>query len=56
MKKVKIGVVGCGNISSAYLRIAKSFEILDVAAVADLVVDRAQARAEEFGVPKTYYR
>jgi predicted dehydrogenase len=54
MEKVKIGVVGCGNISSAYLRIAKSFEILDVTAVADLVVERAQARAKEFGVPKVH--
>lgn len=54
MEKAKIGVVGCGNISSAYLEIAKSFEILDVVAVSDLDMSRARAKAEKFGVPKVY--
>ena len=47
---VKIGIVGCGSISSTYLRMAPTFEILEVAACADLVPERAAARAEEFGV------
>ncbi|MBB6430213.1 Gfo/Idh/MocA family protein [Algisphaera agarilytica] len=52
MQPVKIGFIGCGNISSNYLQHAKQFPILDVAALSDLDVSRAQARAEEFGVPK----
>ncbi len=47
---VRIGIVGCGSISSTYLRMAPTFEILEVAACADLVPERAVAQAEEFGV------
>jgi len=51
-KSVKIGIVGCGNISGAYLKIAKGFPILEVAAVADIDMERARSRAREFGVPR----
>ncbi len=51
-KKVKIGVIGCGAISPAYFKGCPSFEILDIAACADLDMERARARAEEFHVPK----
>ena len=47
-----IGIVGCGTISGAYLRIAQQWPILHVAACADIDLSRAQARAEEFQVPK----
>jgi predicted dehydrogenase len=50
--EVKIGIVGCGNISPIYLKAGKKFEILDIVACADLIPDRARARAEEFDVPK----
>ncbi len=49
---VKIGVVGCGDISGAYLRQCPQFRILRVAACADLIAERAEARAREFGVPR----
>src|ERR1044072_7588905 len=48
MEKVRVGVVGCGAISVAYLRMAPSFPILEIAARAAL------SRAEEFAVPKAY--
>lgn len=47
-----VGIVGCGNISAAYLRACRRFAILRVAAVSDLDRSRAEARAEEFGVPR----
>jgi len=50
MKPVGIGVVGCGNISSAYLKAAKHFPILEIVAVADAHPAAALARAEEFGL------
>lgn len=54
MERVGIGIVGCGNISTAYLKAASVFEILDVRAVADLNPDAAAARGAEFGVaPKS---
>ena len=40
MKPVGVGVIGCGNISSAYLKAAKTFPILDIVALADAVPGR----------------
>ena len=54
MKPVKIGIIGCGNISGIYFKAGKTFSILDIAACADLDLSRAQAKAEEHGVPKAY--
>ena len=51
-ESTKIGIVGCGNISGAYLKIAPTFDNLEVAACADIIPERARARAEEFGVPR----
>jgi len=50
--KVRLGVVGCGAISSAYLGMAKNFPIVEVAACADLDVSRAKAQAERFQVAR----
>lgn len=50
MEKLGIGIIGCGNISSAYLKLAPLFKALDVRAVADINLDTAKARGEEFGV------
>lgn len=52
MERVGVGIVGCGKISEAYLSIAKRFPVLDVVAVSDVLIERARARAAEFGVPK----
>ncbi|MCX7015355.1 MAG: Gfo/Idh/MocA family oxidoreductase [Candidatus Sumerlaeota bacterium] len=52
VKPVKIGIVGCGNISGIYFKICKSFRVLDVAACADLIPERAQAKATEHGIPR----
>jgi len=49
---INVGIIGCGNISAAYLRTIQAFEILNCVACADLLVERAEARATEFGVPK----
>jgi predicted dehydrogenase len=50
MQRVGIGIIGCGNISEAYLKAAAMFPILDVRGVADLRPEAAQARADAFGV------
>lgn len=47
--RVGIGIIGCGNISGAYLKAARHFPILDIRGVADLNMDAARARADEFG-------
>jgi predicted dehydrogenase len=51
MKRVGIGVIGCGNISSAYLTAAKKFPILEIVALSDANPAAAEARAAEFGLP-----
>lgn len=48
----KVGIVGCGNISNIYLEAGKKFDILDIVAVSDLDLARAQAKAEEHGIAK----
>jgi predicted dehydrogenase len=48
----KIGIIGCGAISAAYLKNSKQFAAFDVVAVADTRLDAAKARAAEFDVPK----
>jgi predicted dehydrogenase len=53
MQPVKVGVVGCGTISGIYLKNSKLFESFDVVACADILPERAAARAEEYGVPKS---
>ncbi|MDD4890492.1 MAG: Gfo/Idh/MocA family oxidoreductase [Phycisphaerae bacterium] len=52
MKKVKVGIIGCGNSSPQYLKNTKPYSILEIAAVADAMPERAKARAQEFGVPR----
>lgn len=49
-KTFGVGIMGAGNISSAYLRLAPLFKGLEVRAVADILPAAAQKRAEEFGV------
>ncbi|WDR03606.1 Gfo/Idh/MocA family oxidoreductase [Devosia algicola] len=49
-KTYGVGIMGAGNISSAYLRLAPLFKGLDVRAVADIIPEAAKKRADEFGV------
>lgn len=51
-KPVAVGVIGCGNISGAYMRMLKTLPIVQVAACADLRMEAAQAMAEQYGVPR----
>lgn len=52
--KVKVGFIGVGNIFPQYIKWSRTFEILDVVAVADMDVSRAQARAKEYDIPHAY--
>ena len=49
-KTLGVGIIGCGNISEAYLKLSKLFKAIDVLAVADINMESAQARAKQFGV------
>lgn len=49
MKQAKVGIIGCGNISGIYFQAGKTFDIIDIAACADLVSERAEAAAQQNG-------
>lgn len=52
MDKVRVGVIGCGAISGAYLGMAENFPIVEIVACSDIEMDRAQAKADEFGISR----
>ncbi len=49
-EKVKVGIVGCGNISGTYFNVAKRMQAYEIVACADVHQPAAEARAKEFGV------
>jgi predicted dehydrogenase len=49
-KKLRVGVVGCGNISTAYFRLAPLFKGVQMVACADLKPELAAAQAKAFGL------
>jgi predicted dehydrogenase len=49
-RKLGVGVIGCGNISAAYMRLAPLFRGIEMRACADANQAAAKARAEEFGL------
>ena len=49
-KELGVGIIGCGNISTTYFSLSPLFKGLKILACADLNVQAAQARAEEYGV------
>ena len=49
-KTLGVGIIGCGNISWAYLKLSSLFKGIEVRAVADVNMAAAEARAKEFGL------
>jgi predicted dehydrogenase len=50
MEKIKVGIIGTGNISGIYFQNGKKFDSMEVVACADLDVERAKAKAAEYGI------
>jgi len=50
MNKLKVGIIGTGNISGIYLKNGKRFESMEIVACADLDAERAAAKAAEHGI------
>ncbi|MEA2708852.1 MAG: hypothetical protein QOF78_1453 [Phycisphaerales bacterium] len=50
-ERVRVGVIGTGAISGAYVGMAKNFPQVEIAACADLNLDAARAKAKEFQIP-----
>ena len=55
--KLGIGIIGCGNISTTYFKLAPLFRGLEVRACADVNPAAAEAQAQAYGVrPQTRRR
>ncbi len=48
---LRIGVVGCGNISGIYFENLTKYKSTEVVACADLDISRAEAAAAKYGIP-----
>jgi predicted dehydrogenase len=48
-QRLGVGIIGAGNISSAYLKAMRDFPVLDIRGIADMRPEVAEARAAEFG-------
>lgn len=54
MSTIGIGVVGAGNIAEFHLAAYAANPDVEIVAVADIAVDRARARADQFGAASAY--
>lgn len=50
IKAKRLGVIGCGNISTAYFKATQTFSILDIVACADLNMEAAKKAAETWNI------
>ena len=50
MTQLSVGIIGCGNISTTYLKFARLFKALKLVAVADINIEVAQVRAAQYNV------
>jgi len=48
-EKMKIGVIGCGNISGAYFGGAQKTKVLEIKSCADIRMEAAKAAADKYG-------
>ena len=52
MKKVRIGVIGCGGIANGkHLPAHKHNPDSEMVALCDIIVERAEKAAKEYGIP-----
>lgn len=53
-KKIRVGEIGCGNVSGSYLPHLTRQPHIEVVSVCDIIPSRAEKRAREFKVPHVY--
>ena len=55
MEKVKIGIIGCGNISGIYLQnLTSTFVNTEVWAICDLVEERVKEAQQKYNIPNIF--
>jgi predicted dehydrogenase len=53
--KVRIGVIGCGQIAQQHFKSYQGIPDAEVVACADIKPEAAESSAKAFGIPKVYY-
>ena len=53
-KKTRVGVIGCGSVSNAYLPHLSACPYAEIVSACDIRYERAVAQAESFNIPHTY--
>ena len=53
MRKLKLGLVGCGNISDVYFQNCKKWPVMEIVACADLIAERSKEKAQQYDIPKS---
>jgi len=52
MDKLKIGLIGCGNISDTYIQNSQKWSVMEIVACADLLKERAEEKAKQYNIAK----
>ncbi len=52
--KIRVGIIGCGNILGQYILGCRAFDVLEIFACADIEELKAQVAAAEFAIPHVY--
>jgi predicted dehydrogenase len=55
MRKVRVGVVGCGNVAQKYVPHMQQSAAVELVAVCDPLVDRARSFAQAYGIEHTFH-
>ncbi|MFC4872038.1 Gfo/Idh/MocA family protein [Negadavirga shengliensis] len=53
-KKIKVGVIGCGSVSTQYLPHLSRSPHVELVSACDIKPDRAKSQAEKYGIPFHY--
>lgn len=53
-KKIKVGVIGCGSVSTQYFPHLSKSPFVELVSCCDIIYERALTRAKEYTVPNTY--
>ena len=54
MRTVKIGLIGAGGIAQVHLRAIKAVKGIEIVAVCDVMRERAEKAAAEYGIPHVF--
>jgi len=50
MNKVKVGIIGAGNISGIYLENGNRFDTMEIVAIADIDIQKANEKAQQYHI------